>query len=141
MVFTLISFVFGPLLIISKIIQVFYPWMILIFLVSNGLLSDGKVDTFQLVMLLIYIGLQLCVLLLGIKVFRIHFWLYHLEPGKRRCNWYDLTEQGVSMNANNWYQEVCWIPKVEIILINRFGNDIGQIIMDYCRNFALIETK
>ena len=138
--FTLLScivFIFGPIWLLSKLVQIIYPWIIVGYLLKNGLLFEGKIDIFQLVMLWIYIGLQLILLCLGVYVARTQFWLWHIEPGKTWTYWNVVKTGPLMERANRFYDDVCWYPQVTQIVLNSFGGDIGNIIMDYCKNMEL----
>ena len=135
MLFISMVFVFVPIWLLSKIVQILFPWIIVGYLVFSGLLISGEIDSFQIVMLGIYIGLQLLVIMLTIKVGRIHYILYHLNPpGSVNLN--VQTELLIS-RTNEYYDEICWYPPTEKILINVYGGDIAAIIIDYCRNIKL----
>eukprot|EP01083_Nonionella_stella_P114976 340421_1 len=58
----------APIYLVSKVIQIAYPWIILAYLICNNLLFTQQIDLFQLIMLAIYIALQLVVLFLGAYV-------------------------------------------------------------------------
>ena len=74
-----------------------------------------------MVMLTIYIGLQLFVFVLGVKVGRIYFWLFHLNPsGSVNLN---CDNESLILSTNEYYDRVCWIPPVQKLLIKVFGND------------------
>ena len=100
---TSFTFVFGPILFIAKILQILFPWIIIGYLVYNDLLFTNKIDTFQLVMLSVHIGLQLIVFCLGIKVCRIHWWLFHIDPGMPNANWGRIDINGLQKRINEFY--------------------------------------
>eukprot|EP01083_Nonionella_stella_P114975 340418_1 len=52
-------FIVLPIYLVSKVIQIAYPWIILVYLIWNNLLFTEQIDSFQLTMLGIYILLQL----------------------------------------------------------------------------------
>merc|ERR1712154_461674 len=123
-------FVFGPLLVIGKIIQVLLPYSILGYLAHNNLIFSGKIDAFQMVMLWVYIGLQLIVLILGWKVLTIHKYLYHIDVLFPKRRW----QSFVPYSAGEWYESIAWYPEVKAIVYRVYGSDIGPIIMDYCHS-------
>ena len=43
--------------------------------------------------------------------------------------------------ASEFYDEYCWYPSVEPIVLGRFGHDIGNIILIYCKSFLLKEDQ
>ena len=71
-----LCFIALPVFTICKILQVLFPYVILGYLLYNDELLN--VDLFQLVMLFTFIGLQLILVLLGISVCKIHWWLWHI---------------------------------------------------------------
>eukprot|EP01084_Bolivina_argentea_P246470 412473_1 len=54
MVFICVVFIFGPILLLSKLIQIVYPYVIIGYLLYYDLLFSNQVDTFQIVMLCCY---------------------------------------------------------------------------------------
>ena len=91
-----------------------------------------------MVMLWIYCGLQLVLLILGIKVIRINYWLRWIQPGNTRVIWpISMTSQNVGEEMYSLYNNVCWYPLVEIIVFEVYGRDIGEVIMDYCRSIIV----
>ena len=127
-------FVFGPILFISKILQILFPWIIVGYLGYYGLLFSNEIDLFQMVMLAVYLGLQLLVLFLGIKVFIIQWWLWHIVPGANRLKLNHVGFMDLEVAVTKYYDSVAWYPQVERIVLEVMGNDIGAIIMEYCKS-------
>eukprot|EP01083_Nonionella_stella_P233727 823202_1 len=129
-----------PVLLLSKIVQILYPWIIVIYLGWNHLLFSESIDLFQLVMLFVSIGLQLIIILLGIHVMRIHWYLWHVEPGIEYLYWRKINAVRLRKEVHSFYDNVCWYPQVEPIVMNSFlGSDIGRIVMEYCRSIQLVK--
>ena len=122
-------FVLVPVFLISKVVQIMYPWIILIYLVIMGILTE--VHVFQLVMLIVYICLQLILLPLGVYVMRINWWIWHIYPGIDYIDFGKYTE--LRKYSRRWYEDVAWLPIVVQIVEERFGNDIAIIIMEYAK--------
>ena len=137
--FLFVIFIFSPIMIVAKLVQIIYPWIIVGYLGYNKLLFTNKIDSFQMVMLMIYIGLQLILVLLGIYVYRIHHLMWHFEIGNR-ADWWQIKQEELLKSINEFYDKCAWFPAVEKIILNRFGGDIGNIIIMYCRNFELDEN-
>ena len=137
--FSAFIFWFIPVLLLSKLLQIAYPWIIVGYLAYHRLLFSDEIDLFQLVMLAIYIGLQLMVIFLGIHVMRIHWWLWHIEPGCSYTWWSGITNSALKNKMNGWYEQVCWYPQAEKIVLRVMGHDIGSIVMEYCKSFKLSE--
>eukprot|EP01083_Nonionella_stella_P220767 789499_1 len=139
--FTSIFFWIIPVLLISKILQIIFPWIIVIYLSWNQLLFSDTIDLFQMVMLGVCIGLHLVILLLGIHVLKIHWYLWHIQPGSGSAYWGNVNVASLKKHMHEFYDNVCWYPQVETIVFDSFlGNDIGRIIMDYCKSMQLHET-
>ena len=132
-----IVFVFGPIWLLSKLVQIVYPWIIIGYLLKNELLFGDEIDTFQLVMLAIYTGLQLLLLVLGGYIGRTQYLLWHIEPGCTWTCWSNIKGDELIAGANKFYDDVYWYPQVTQIVLNSFGGDIGNIIMDYCKSFNI----
>ena len=139
MAFLSIFFIFGPILMISKVVQIIYPWIIVGYLVYNDLLFTNEIDLFQLVMLGVYVILQLILFVLGWKVMRIHWWLWHIEPGQISVYWSHLDKTKMISHTNKFYDDICWYPQVERIVLRMMGKDIGALVMDYCRSIQIEE--
>ena len=130
-------FIFGPIWLLSKLIQIAYPWIIVGYLSSKGLLFSGDIDTFQLVMLFIYIGLQLLLLFLGVYIGKKQHLLWHIEPGNLWTYWSTIQTQRLLTEAQEFYDECCWYPQATQIVCRAFGDDIGNIIIEYCKSFEI----
>lgn len=137
--FAALLFWFIPVLFLSKLLQIAYPWIIVGYLGYYQLLFAGEIHLFQMVMLMVYIGLQLMVLFLGIHVGRIQWYLWHCEPGGS-AYWHGSNANKLSQAINEWYESVCWYPIVRKIVLQAMGNDIGPIVMDYCKSFQLSDS-
>ena len=98
----------------------------------------NKCDTFQLVMLATYIGLQIILVILGIYAIRINYWLWHVCPGS---NYINPSSKRIATEATNWYEKIQWYPKVEKIIDNIYGPDITRIIIDYVRNIKIEQDE
>ena len=124
--------IFGPIFVLTKLLQICYPWIIVGYLIENNLLfSDNRPDLFQLVMLSIYCFLQIMLLIVGIFVFRIHFWLWHIEPGRVSVYWESYDDGKLVQNMNGFYQKISWYPAIKDIIIKKFGIDIANIVLLY----------
>eukprot|EP01083_Nonionella_stella_P054904 144893_1 len=128
-------FVFFPAFVFCKVLQAVFPYIILGYVLYHRQLMS--VDLFQLVMLITYIGLQFVLLILGVMVCRIHWWLWHIYPGR---SWLTLERRSVQhlmQPIDRWYEAKAKIPTIRKCVMNLFGQDISQIIMDYYENIQL----
>merc|ERR1712062_436228 len=78
MITFLVSFI--PFYLLTRIATVLYPYFIVGYLWHYGLWEE--MNHFEMVTLGTYIGLQMMILILGIFVFRTHYWLWHVAPGQ-----------------------------------------------------------
>ena len=122
-----------PIYFLSRIFTIVYPYILVIYIYNNDLLF--KLDIFELTMLGVYIFLQFVIFLLAFFVFRIHLWLWHILPGKAL---WDMGWDTINLNeflgdAFKYYDEIQWLPFAQEIVLLRFGNDIGGIIVDYLK--------
>ena len=124
-----------PGFLISKLVQILYPWVILGYLLWFGLLD--QVDVFQLFMLMVFIGLQLIVFGLGIYVMKINWWIWHIYPGSNYCDWNGFKADKLMNKVGEWYEGIVWLPVIEEIVLKRFGADIGPIVIDYVKSIKL----
>merc|ERR1712176_1167434 len=80
-VFNAVMFVIAHLFVLSKLFQILFPYVIIAYLsneyVQNGMQWWIEIDMFQRCMLFIYIGLQCVLLILGVCVCKLHWYLWH----------------------------------------------------------------
>lgn len=121
-----------PIYMVSRVVTIAYPYWIAIYLTRHGLWSEMQL--FELVMLGSYIGLQIVIFVLGIFVYRMHKWLWHVAPGTMRWNmqWTDDTNAFLH-RMYAFYDAVQWLPVVRTIVLRSFGPDIGPIVMIYVK--------
>jgi len=121
-------YTFIPLYVLSRLLTVLFPFFIVVYLMYYDLLSN--VTTLKLVMLFGYIGLQVMIFILGIFVFRIHWWLWHVMPGSYMVGYQcDPNPKSFEGRIRSAYISLQW-PVVRI-LANAFGDDIGLLIFEY----------
>ena len=86
-------------------------------------------------MLGIYICLQLSIFVLGVFVFRTHLWLCHILPGeyKWQMKWDKIDVNKFLTVTYKYYDQVQWLPFAKEIIVQRFGKDIGGIIIHYLK--------
>merc|ERR1711941_182271 len=114
-----------------------YPYVILGYLSYYDLWSEMAL--FELVMLGTYICLQVLILLLGIPIFRTHYFLWHILPGEWTNEWpSDLSTFKEKMYK--FYDSARWTPVIENMMTTQLGSDIGVIVMDYVDSIELDES-
>ena len=123
--------IFIPLYFFSRILSVLYPYIILGYVLVNGLLF--KLNLFELVMLGVSILLQISLCILGYFVCRTHFWLSYIAPDekKNQMKWKNMNIEKFSEKYEKFYQAIQWIHLIEPVVIAKFGKDIGQVVMYY----------
>ena len=137
----LFVFISMPIYGASRIFTIAYPYVLLFYILYYDLVS--KLELFELSMLGIYIGLQLSIFVLGVFVFRIHLWLWHILPGedKWQMRWDKINVKEFLSVTYKYYDEVQWLPFAKEIVIQRFGKDIGGIIVDYLKAMHHINKR
>eukprot|EP01083_Nonionella_stella_P000581 1649_1 len=118
-----------PVFIVAKLFQAIFPYVIVAYLMYEDHLMD--INMFQFAMLATCIGLHVVLLVLGVMVCRIHFWLWHIDAGRTELylspNW---TSEKLMQPVNKWYATQTSYPLIEKILMEMYG-DIGRVIMEY----------
>ena len=135
----IVAYILVSCYVLSRIVTILYPYFILFYIYYNDIYY--KLNVFQLTMLGIYIILQIAIFIFSYFVFRIHFWLWHILPGKsdvtKEIVWginHDKTELNRFLTTTyKYYDQVQWLPLVSKILIDLFGSDIGNIVVDYLK--------
>eukprot|EP01083_Nonionella_stella_P235939 829138_1 len=133
----LVFFIFMPIYFVSKLVQIAYPWIILVYLIWNDMLFTQQIDGFQLTMLEIYIFLQLVLLFLGVYVLRLHWWLWHISPGRDNVYFRRVQLSQLSHRVDKFYDDMVWFPKTNEIVLRCLGCDIGKMVMDYVKCMKL----
>ena len=70
---------------------------------------------------------------------RINYWIWHIVPGLHYVEFAEpnCKADNVMRETHRWFDEVVWIPIVNDIVLDRFGTDIGPIIIYYIKNMVL----
>ena len=129
----LFAYVGIPIYGLSRIFTILYPYMIVFYIGYYNLLF--KLDLFELTMLGVYIFLQWVTFILGFFVLRTHLWLWHILPGKRkyRMKWHEVDRKEILRETFKYYDQVQWLPFATQIVVRKFGQDIGGIVVDYLK--------
>merc|ERR1712129_386338 len=134
-VFNAVVFVIAPLFVLSKLFQILFPYVIIAYLsseyVQNGMQWWIEIDMFQLCMLFIYIGLQCVLLILGVCVCTLHWYLWHISPGQWSVDLSSTDQKQCVTRASEFYEQVQSYQIVEEMLCLHFGPDIGGVIFYY----------
>merc|ERR1712228_756832 len=103
-----LTFVCGPIYILSRWLNVLFPLTFVIILAVDGINLFDEVDIFQVIMLIIYILLLIV--------------------------WFGL---GIDILIEETYFEMTLYPIIQTVVIDRFGNDIACVILYYFENIHL----
>ena len=125
----------APIFTFCKILQALFPYMILGYLLYHQQLLN--IDLFQLAMLFTCIGLQFILLILSIMVFRLQYWLWHIYPGREVTLDIDKPANTLMVPINEWYTKREWIPCIQKLLSELYGEDVATLIMDYYQQIKL----
>ena len=135
-----ITWIFGPIYIISRVIAFCYPLLILCCLYFNGIgLFDF--DPFQLIMMAIYILLEMVVIILfcvnvSEQYLMYHIlWSYSLLP---RVGSNDVSTE--IQRITKHYMSVRTLVMRKSFIFDQFGMDIGTIILSYLSAFDQIDN-
>eukprot|EP01084_Bolivina_argentea_P001351 2498_1 len=128
------TYLLFPIYLVSRIITVLFPLFIVIYLYIGYdiILWYGNIDIFQFIMFVVYVGF---ILILGILfvfggVFREEFYGWHILPSERQL----LIEKDIDKRSRDIiesYDEIINVPIIRKLVQNKFGMDIGDIIMHY----------
>ena len=132
------NFVIGPFYYLSKLFNIFLPFIIVISLYVEGYDLFRDIDTFQVVMLLIYVTFEFMIVGIGFSVMREQYLLWHIMPGEQiDSNYKPFNVTKAMIEAT--YNKMITIP-VRNALVNKKYGDIGKIIIEYCEAIELDET-
>eukprot|EP01083_Nonionella_stella_P109443 319142_1 len=128
---TLLTYVFGPIYLLSKGINLCLPWMIVLYLyVGGGVNMFAVVDTFQLIMWCAYVLLLLLWSSLLFSIIKDDYYLWHILPSTQFFSAVHANKD-IDEEINDCYFEMTMYPVVESLIHQQFGHDICCLIMDY----------
>ena len=132
----ILTFVVGPMYILSRFIALLFPWFIVLYLYfgyDTNICMTGDIYIFQKIMISVY--LALCTILSVLFVWNCseQYLMAHLLPGSKRLPEIrnEQKSKEYSKNITNHYYNIQIIPIREAILIDAFGIDIGPIILSF----------
>ena len=139
----ILGYFFIPIYLIGRLLTVVFPYYLVWYVWYYQLVF--KLQLFELIMVGVYILLQIITFIFAFFVFRTHFWLWHILPGQLK-NVHTITWKHDSNDKNKFFQnvykyydEIQWLPYARKIVVDKFGQDIGGIIVDYLK--AMNEMK
>merc|ERR1712228_1109962 len=127
-----LTFVCGPIYILSRWLNVLFPLTFVIILAVDGINLFDEVDIFQVIMLIIWFGL-------GIDILMEDKYLWMFLPSTDNMKGIeDQTEcDKVGRLIEETYFEMTLYPIIQTVVIDRFGNDIACVILYYFENIHL----
>eukprot|EP01084_Bolivina_argentea_P268792 456645_1 len=135
-----------PGFVIGKLFQCMFPYVIIGYLLYEN--HWNEIHLFQIVMLLTYIGLQIILFILGLMVFQTQYYLWHIQPGidsvHLRTSSYVKNKNTLNTfidSAEKWYFDKTYVPLIHKFILEMYGNDIGNIIMDYFHNIEISKNE
>ena len=136
MIFVFVCF---PLYVFSRIFTILYPYFLVWYIYEYDLF--WKLDLFELTMLGVYIFLQLVIFIFFFFVFRTHLWLWHILPGQmsHKMKWNNIKLNEFLGATYKCYDDIQWLPFAQEIVLERFGKDIGSIVVEYLKAMQQIK--
>ena len=133
-------YILVPIYLLSRVFTIIYPYILVSYIFYYDLFF--KLDLFELTMLGVYIFLQLIIFVFGFFVVRTHLWLWHIAPGKVRwqANWKSVDANDMIACCYKYYDQIQWLPFAQEIVLQRFGKDIGGIIVEYLRAMSHLDS-
>lgn len=137
-----LTFIAGPIYLLSRTFNVFLPLSIVLYLGGEGINLFTDLDVFQVVMLSSYASLLAVWFILGCFVLRDLFILWHILPS---CGYLKAAKlkdgnDEVTKMIKDAYFEMTAYPQISLILTNQFGPDISFIILDYFKSIKSNDT-
>ena len=135
----LMTFLFAPTYILSRIFNVFMPIILIIFLNEKSYLLFTDIDVFQVTMWFMYVILLILWFILAVSIMMEDYTLWHILPSTdnlRGCEDDDINDK-VAKLIKNCYFEITTYPIIETIVIHYFGNDIACLVMYYFNNIQI----
>ena len=140
-----LTFVTGPIYALSRIFNVIFPLIVVLYLyIEGGIVLFVDVNAFQSIMWLIYVVLMIIWWILAYPVLKEEYYLWWImphrtslrAPGKHAVVPPDKMT-GIMLEK---YEALIILPLIERLLLEKFGDDIGRVVLDYfsCINLDTI---
>eukprot|EP01084_Bolivina_argentea_P227906 384993_1 len=130
-----ITFVGGPIYFLSRILNLFFPLWIILYLYFGyniNIWNTNEIHLFQVVMITIHIAL--CVLLSILFYWNCceQYLMAHILPSSRRIHEINNVESQKELKLiTNHYYGIVVIPIRRAMVMEKFGRDLGPIILSY----------
>ena len=128
-----LTYMAGPFYVLSRCFNGLLPFIFAIYLAANGVILWVDVDIFQVIMWCIYVVLLIIWCILFGKILRHTFYECHLLPSTS----YLTASDTVSVNnkvlkeIKDTYTKMSTYPILESFIIQKYGPDIGKVILEY----------
>ena len=125
------TFIIFPLYLLSRIFKILFPFIILIYIIINNLWLS--LDMFQLFMLIFYLIILISLYSISIPAFNLYHIRWYINTDGSKKGVKNLRNAEIAIQKiNEYYTDCIFIPIRHQLLINAFGNDIANIIEEYC---------
>ena len=128
----LLYFLF-PLYLLSKVLMLIYPFIIAMIFFFIESWDKNELPMFQIIMLMIYFVMIIIVIIFGVPTFRLLFWLWHIAPGDESIIIHRFDVERIE----KYYDELMLVPFIQNLVIQKFGNDVGLLIVEYFKSINL----
>ena len=130
------TFCFAPLYFISRIAHLVFPWFIVLYLYFGFdvvIWTSPHIDVFQMVMITVYLVLCSTLAVLLYLNAKEQYLLSHILPMK--ASLYRVNgDSSYLKDITNHYYGMTVIPIRRAIVLDHFGDDLGEIIVSYLPN-------
>jgi len=141
---TSLTFLFGPIYLISKMVHLAFPWFIVLYLYLKWdvvIWTSSHIDVFQMVMITIYLVLcTILAVLLYLNGKEQHL-MYHIMPSRSSLpnvgSGVHNKNEEMMTRIRNMHYELSVVPIQKAMLQSHFGPDIGEIIIMYLDAFEI----
>ena len=132
----LVTFIFGPIYLFSRIITLFFPGFIILYLLFEynvNIWNTNSIDMFQIVMITIYLILCIILSILFVLNCSEQYIMSHILPAEDYiyCIYKHTPTQKIIKQITNKYYGIIVIPIRRAIIVDHFGPDLGPIILSY----------
>ena len=130
------TFVFGPIYLISRLFQLFFPVFIIfyaIFEIEHGI---NEIDMLQWIMLCIYL-IFVCIvcILTGFMTYYSYYESYILPASKKLPGLNPHEDLFVKFVIDYFYPQLIIAPIRDYLVRDVFGKDVGNIVLSYLDDF------
>jgi len=132
-----LTFCFAPLYSISRIVHLVFPWFIVLYLYFGFdvvIWTSPHIDVFQMVMIAVYLFLCSTLALLLYLNAKEQYLLSHILPMKESFTKINFSSDQKLRDITNHYYGMTVIPIRRAIILDHFGDDLGEIIVSYLPN-------